>query len=70
MKFGFKIFLTDAFHFFVGFCAGRRYFPFLSAVVVGLYFIYQVFDLAHKEKPIQTLKDLVVFAYGFLMGLI
>jgi 4-hydroxybenzoate polyprenyltransferase len=70
IRVGMEFYWTDLLHMAVSFIAGYALWvvPILTLIITAFYFLYQTKDLRHKEPLEQTMKDLLVFVYGFLMG--
>jgi len=64
-----ELWITDYWHLFLGMLTiiMLNFFPIASLFVALVYFIYQALE---KEATIQTVKDLVVYLFGCLFGLI
>ncbi|MGB9614836.1 MAG: hypothetical protein ACPL3B_05010, partial [Fervidobacterium sp.] len=58
-----KFTYTDLFHFLLGFISSLIKFGY---IIMLIYFVYQVTE---KEDTVQSLKDLIVFMFGFCLGL-
>jgi len=70
IRVGIRFYWTDLLHMAIAFFAGCALWPMpiLALAIIVFYFLYQATDLRHKEPLEQSLKDLMIFAYGFLMG--